>query len=169
MDGSKPLLQAAQKTKAISWLSSQKVSKFKEYWQAIGIGFEDKSITMQTELDFVETDAGLCEVFWRVLPEKTLAVPATLVRSLCEALDLPLEEGEGLTVTASAIQANEDSLAGVRAEFMQSADRADLLLVPVYGQNPGHWTLLAAQRTSLDPAAVVSPVASSSSKGCSDS
>ena len=134
---------------------------------AMGIGFGDKPITMYTELDFAETDAGLCEVLWRVLPEKTLAVPATLVRSLCEALDLPLEEGEGLTVTASAIQANKDSLAGTRAEFMKFVDRAELLLVPVYGKNPGHWTLLAAQRTSLEPAAVVSSVASSSSKGCS--
>ena len=59
IDGSKPLLQPAHKTKAMSWLSAKKVAKFKEYWQATGIGFEDKLITMNTELDFAETDAGL--------------------------------------------------------------------------------------------------------------
>ena len=132
----------------------------------MGIGFGDKPITMYTELDFAETDAGLCEVLWRVLREKTLAVPATLVRSLCEALDLPLEEGEGLTATPSSIQMNKVSLAGTIAQFMQFVDRAELLLVPVYGKNPGHWTLLAAQRTSHDPAAAASSVASSTSKGC---
>ena len=86
----------------------------------MGIGFGDKPITMYTELDFAETDAGLCEVLWRVLPEKTLAVPATLVRSLCEALDLPLGEGEGLTATPSAIQMNEVSLGGTMARLCSS-------------------------------------------------
>ena len=61
---------------------------------------------------------------------------------------------------------NKVSLDGTMAQFMKFVERAELLLVPVYGKNPGHWTLLAAQRTSHGPAAAASSVASSTSKGC---
>ena len=78
-------------------------------------------------------------------PKKAVAVPTTIVRNLVAAMQLPV--GPALT-TEQAMNMNKATLAGAKAEFIKYADRAELLLVPVYGPSPGHWTLLAAQRTS---------------------
>ena len=86
-------------------------------------------------LDHTDLEIGCLEILWRVLPPHTVLVPIQL--TLCLHVD-------GVQSTESA----QLAAAQARSEFLKQlqdrADRATLLLCPIFASN--HYTLLVLER-----------------------
>ena len=191
VDGTKPAIDRAPWGKQNSHLSKAKCKRYRQFWQNSenpalpGNAFQGETggerpgrdIVPTTVLDFPELDAAVFEVLWRTLPESTVAAPVLVSRTLVEAGRMPLQVSSD--VCEAAVAANTASFQGAKTEFMKFADRARLLLVPIYGIRQrkeaaaplGHWTLLAAVRTSTSqlspsPAADSPPSPGRGERGC---
>ena len=63
-------------------------------------------------LSAAELDAGMFEVLWRCLPDRTVSVPTEIVQTLHLAIQLALTEGVTEEATPGAVAANQMSYLG---------------------------------------------------------
>ena len=164
-------------------MSKAKCKRYRQFWQNSenpalpGNAFQGETGSERPGRDIVQTTVLDFEVLWRTLPESTVAAPVLVSRTLVEAGRMPLQVSSD--VCEAAVAANTASFQGAKTEFMKFADRARLLLVPIYGIRQtkeavaplGHWTLLAAVRTSTSqlspsPAADSPPSPARGERGC---
>ena len=125
----------ADRKRAHRYLGAERVKLWLANW--LQTEFDPQPVAEDTQLDYAELDAGAFEVLWRVLPPRTVYVPPFLTRLI--ALGSAHEEGWAELVE----QAHE------------LIKRGEVVLVPIYAMNPGHWTLLVLER---DGASVQEPV-----------
>ena len=88
--------------------------------------------TKKTQVELEEMDLACWEILWRLMPGGVVVMPAALTgfvgRALLHTGDLPAEEHLLLD------------------KWLHIAERAAVLLVPVWGRSPGHWTLLVVDK-----------------------
>ena len=89
---------------------------------------------MHTNLDHAEMDAASFEVFWRVLPPKTQYIKGSM-SGLIYGHSLSKDDG-GQTELKESIN-----------RFLDITRRGQLIIMPLHGPKPKHWTLLVAERT----------------------
>ena len=140
--------ERAAKTRQLQHLAAADCDKWVEHWHVTD--FAEEEVRQNTMLDFTELDAGSFEILWRVQPAKTVYFPPFL-----SAFISRLGPKAG----------SEHELLEARASAMDLLNRAELVLIPLWGDAPGHWTLLALQRSGSGIPEPAFPAAAPASRG----